>query len=238
MWIPLWTIVESASDMVRPVSSTPMDAPPLAAVVFDMDGTLIDSSRVVPAAFIATIEELGGPTLDRDEVIASYVLGPPATIMEHFLGRPVESSELDGYHARLRAEAERGVQPYPGIPEALEALARSVALGVFTNADLGNVDVLLGAAGLRDRFATVVGADEVAPNFKPSADGLLLACERLEVPAARTAYVGDSPQDGETAHRAGALAVGAKWGHLMDDVGGFDVMAGRPTDLPELLGLA
>jgi phosphoglycolate phosphatase/AHBA synthesis associated protein len=215
-----------------------MDAPPLEAVVFDMDGTLIDSSRVVPAAFIATIEELGGPTLDRDAVIASYVLGPPATIMEHFLARPLEPSEIDGYHARLRAEAERrGVQPYPGIREALEALARSVVFGVFTNADLGNVDVLLGAARLRDRFAVVVGADEVAPNFKPAADGLLLACERLEVPAARTAYVGDSPQDGETAHHAGALAVAARWGHLMEDVGGFDVVADRPTDLPVVLGL-
>jgi HAD superfamily hydrolase (TIGR01549 family) len=158
--------------------------------------------------------------------------------MEHFLGRPVEPSEIDGYHAGLRAEAERrGVQPYPGIPEALEALARSVALAVFTNADLGNVDVLLGAAGLRDRFAVVVGADEVAPNFKPAADGLLLACERLEVSAARTAYVGDSPQDGETAHRAAALAVAARWGHLMEDVGGFDVVADQPTDLPAVLGL-
>jgi beta-phosphoglucomutase-like phosphatase (HAD superfamily) len=107
--------------------------------------------------------------------------------MEHFLGRAVEPSEIDGYHARLRAEADRrGVQPYPGIPEALEALARSAALGAFTNADLGNVDVLLGAAGLRDRFAVVVGADEVAPNFKPAPDGLLLACERLQVPAERT----------------------------------------------------
>lgn len=238
MWIPLWTIVDSASDMVRPVSSAAMDVPPLEAVVFDMDGTLFDSSRVVPAAFVSTIEELGGPTLDRDEVIASYVLGPPATIMEHFLGRPVEASEIDGYHARLRAEAERrGVQPYPGIPETLEALARPVALGVFTNADLGNVDVLLGAADLRDRFAVVVGADEVAPNFKPAPDGLLLACERLRVPAGRTAYVGDSPQDGETARRAGALAVAARWGHLMGDVGGFDVAADRPTDLPAVLGL-
>ncbi|MDP9300308.1 MAG: HAD family hydrolase [Actinomycetota bacterium] len=213
-------------------------APRLRAVVFDMDGTLIDSSWVVPAAFIATIEELGGPALDRDEVMASYVLGPPATIMEHFLGRPIEPSEIDGYHARLRAEAERrGVQPYPGIVEALEALARSVALGVFTNADLGNVDVLLGTAGLRDRFAVVVGADEVTPNFKPAPDGLLLACERLEVTAAGTAYVGDSPQDGETAHRAGALAVAARWGDLMDDVGAFDFAADRPTDLPDVLGL-
>ena len=221
------------------VSSAAMSsAPRLQAVVFDMDGTLIDSSWVVPAAFIATIEELGGPRLDRDRVIASYVLGPPATIMERFLGRPIEPSEIDGYHARLRAEAERrGVKPYPGIVEGLEALARSVALGVFTNADLGNVDVLLRTAGLLDRFAAVVGADEVAPDFKPAPDGLLLACERLGVEAARTAYIGDAPQDGETAHRAGALAVAARWGHLMDDVSAFDVAADRPADLPDVLGL-
>src|SRR6266480_3258235 len=190
------------------VSSAAMGSPSrLQAVIFDMDGTLIDSSWVVPAAFIATIEELGGPKLDRDQVISSYVLGPPATIMERFLGRPIEPTEIDGYHARLRAEAERrGVKPYPGIVEALEALARSAALGVFTNADLGNVDVLL------------------------------LACERLEVEAARTAYVGDAPQDGETAHRAGALAVAARWGHLMDDVSAFDVVVDRPRDLPATLG--
>ena len=237
MWIPLWTIVDSPSDTVGPILRAVSSAP-LQAVVFDMDGTLIDSSWVVPAAFIATIEELDGPTLDRDEVVASYIIGTPAAIMERFLGRPIASSEIDGYHARLRAEADRrGVQPFPGIVEALEALARSVALGVFTNADLGNVDVLLGAAGLLDRFVAVVGADEVAPNFKPAPDGLLLACERLGVEAARTAYVGDSPQDGETAHSAGALAVAARWGHLMQDVGAFDIAVERPTDLPAVLGL-
>ncbi|HEX9298562.1 MAG TPA: HAD family hydrolase [Actinomycetota bacterium] len=212
--------------------------PPVQAVVFDMDGTLIDSSSVVPAAFIATIEELGGPKLGRDEVIRSYVLGPPAVIIERFLGRPVESSELDAYHARLRIEAARlGVRPYSGIVEALDVLSRSVMLGVFTNADLGNTDVLLAAAGLRDRFAAAVGADEVAPDFKPAPDGLLLACERLGVAAPRTAYVGDSPQDGETAHRAGALAVAARWGHLMEDVDAFDVVVDRPRDLPATLGL-
>jgi phosphoglycolate phosphatase-like HAD superfamily hydrolase len=58
------------------------------------------------------------------------------------------------------------------------------------------------------------------------------------VPVARTAYVGDSPQDGETAHHAGALAVAARWGHMMEDVGRFDVVADRPTDLPAVLGLA
>ena len=86
------------------------------AVVFDMDGTLIDTSAVVPAAFGATIRELGGPDLTDDEMIESYVLGPPAAIMRHFLERDVSEAEVEGYHERLADEARKShLRPYPGI---------------------------------------------------------------------------------------------------------------------------
>jgi HAD superfamily hydrolase (TIGR01509 family) len=207
------------------------------AVVFDMDGTLIDTSAVVPAAFGATIRELGGPDLTDDEMIDSYVLGPPAAIMSHFLERDVSEAELEAYHERLADEARtHHLQPYPGILEALDALG-GVGLGVFTNADQGNMRVLLGAAGIRDRFAVAVGADSVAPRFKPEPDGLLLACEGLGVRAARTAYVGDGPLDAETARRAGATSVAAGWGHQLEDGSAFDLVVETPTDLAPALGL-
>jgi len=241
----MWISVNNPTDMAA-VSSAAMSTPPrLQAVVFDMDGTLIDSSWVVPAAFIATITELGGPTLKRDEVIASYVIGTPAAIMERFLGRPIDPSEIDGYHARLRAEtALRGVHPYPGIVGTLEALAGSVALGMFTNADLGNVDVLLEASPrgidlteVRAHMTALEGVKDVHDLHAWTITSGLLACERLGVTAASTAYVGDSPQDGETAHHAGSVAVAARWGHPMRDVSAFDLAVDRPMDLPDALGL-
>ncbi len=207
------------------------------ALVFDMDGTLIDTSGVVPGAFAATIRELGGPDLTDDEVIESYVLGPPAAIMLHFLGRTVSEAELDGYHERLADEARRNdLRPYPGIPEALDSLG-GAGLGIFTNADQGNISVLLGTAGIRDRFRVAVGADAVAPRFKPEPDGLLLACEGLGVRASQTAYVGDGPLDAETARRAGAMSVAAGWGHQLVDASPFDLEVETPTELAGALGL-
>jgi HAD superfamily hydrolase (TIGR01549 family) len=210
---------------------------PIEAVVFDMDGTLIDTSAVVPPAFGATIRELGGPDLTDDEMIESYVLGPPASIMSHFLERDVSEAELEGYHERLADEARKHhLQPYPGIPEALDALG-GVRLGIFTNADRGNMRVLLGAAGIRDRFAVAVGADAVAPRSKPEPDGLLLACDGLGVRPTRTAYVGDGPLDAETARRAGAMSVAAGWGHQLEDGSAFDLVVETPTELAAALGL-
>lgn len=235
----MWTSVESASDTSWTPPRILLPVPALDAVVFDMDGTLFDSSLVVPRAFADTIRALGGPSLTRDEVVGSYAIGPPEPIMAHFLQRPVTAEELGAYHARLAGEAaEQGLQPYPGVETALDALAPLVALGVFTNADTGNASTLLGTAGLGDRFGAVVGANEVAPHFKPEPDGLLLACERLGVRAERTAYVGDSPFDALVARRAGAIAVAAAWGHLHDRAAEVDLVVDDPRTLPAALGLA
>ena len=55
-------------------------------VVWDMDGTLLDTTAVVPDAFVAAVLELGGPAVDRDDVVSAYSMGVPEAILEHFLG--------------------------------------------------------------------------------------------------------------------------------------------------------
>jgi HAD superfamily hydrolase (TIGR01509 family) len=206
----------------------------LRAVVWDMDGTLIDSSTVVPDAYITAIGRLGGPALTREAVVAAYTLGPPAIMLTHLLGRASTDADVEEYLGCLRASAALA-RPYPGIETTLERLRGRVELGVFTGASHTSALVLLEAAGLAERFAVVVGGDEVERQ-KPAPDGVLLACKSLGVSPAGAAYVGDSPSDLQAARSSGARAFAAGWGHLYSPEEPADLVLDRPEDLLDLVG--
>jgi HAD superfamily hydrolase (TIGR01549 family) len=205
----------------------------LAGVIWDMDGTLFDSSSVVPGAYIAALRESGSGEISAEQVIAVYGLGPPAVLLSHFLGRPATDEEVDRYHRELEAAA-RATAVYPGIVEVLEAMRPQVRLAVFTGASRRAAGILLTATGLSKFFDEVVGGDEVA-NAKPAPDGVLEACRRLSVLPAEAAYVGDAAVDLEAARRAEVLAVGAAWGHMYSADSVADVVARSPADVDALV---
>ncbi|NES27328.1 HAD-IA family hydrolase [Micromonospora terminaliae] len=207
---------------------------PVAGIVFDMDGTLIESHEVVPAAYRAAVRAGGGPERTDAEVIAAYSLGSPADLLTHLLGRPATGADLDTYHAELAALAER-VTVYPGVTEVLAEVAARVPVGLFTGASHRAAEILLDRVGLLGRFRVVLGDDQVA-RPKPAPDGVELACRRLGVAPGRAAYVGDSPLDLRAARDSGAVAVAAAWGHQYDPAEAADVSVTRPGDLLALLG--
>jgi HAD superfamily hydrolase (TIGR01509 family) len=203
------------------------------AVIFDMDGTLIDSMDPVNDAFIETIVAAGGPIYTHAEIVAAFPKGPSDRMLTHLLGRPVAEEESADYHRRLDEKAA-SLAPYPGITDALDALAQSKRLAVFTGAGRVSLRMLLGGTGLLERFEVITGGDEIA-NAKPAPDGILLTCERLGVEPARAAYVGDSGPDMEAARAAGSIAVGAAWGNLWRSSHPADLTAAVPADLVALL---
>jgi len=205
------------------------------AVVFDMDGTLLDSLPVVLDCYRTTVEEMGGPSLTPDDVLSSFALGPAATMLSTLIGRPVGAEAVACYEQHLTDAADR-VAPYPGISEALETLAGSLPLGVFTAADTSAAELLLTATGLRDTIGPVVGGDRPVRS-KPDPDGLLAVCAMLDVAPTNVAYVGDGPSDVEVARSCGAMAVAAAWGHQFRDDRGGDVVVRSPGELLELLGV-
>jgi HAD superfamily hydrolase (TIGR01509 family) len=206
----------------------------LRALVFDMDGTLIDSARAIPAAYIATIRDIDGKVLTSDEVIAAYSVGPPHAMLSHFLGREAIAAEVDHYHRILQRHAN-GITAFRGIQKALTALGQKVSLAVFTGASRRACHMLLDGAGLLRHFDAVVGGDEVK-RPKPAPDGIDLACRRLNVAPEAAAYIGDAPNDLEAGRRSGALAVAAAWGHENLEGAGADEVVESPELLLRLLG--
>ncbi|MFE0176164.1 HAD family hydrolase [Streptomyces sp. NPDC059002] len=204
------------------------------ALVWDMDGTLLDSGEVVPDAFVETVRRLGGPSPGRAEVVALYALGPPRIMLSRLLQRPCAEDDLDLYHAVL-ADTAAGAVVYPGIRDTLDALHGSVPLAVFTGASRRAAQILLSATGLADRFDAVVGGDEV-DRQKPDPEGVLSACLRIGVRAHDTVYTGDAPRDLLAARAAGARAAAAGWGHQYDPGAPADLTLRTPLDLLPVFG--
>jgi HAD superfamily hydrolase (TIGR01509 family) len=203
------------------------------AVVWDMDGTLLDSSVAAPAAFMAAVLELGGREVTAQEVITAYPLGPPAVILARLLGRPVTDSDTEAYYSRL---GQASVEPYPDVAATLAELrARGHVVAVFTGASRRAAVLLLRAAGLA--ADVLVGGEEVA-RPKPAPDGLMLAAERLGLRPADLAYVGDSPLDTRAARAAGSYAAAASWGHMFDAAEPADSILTCPKQALDLLAVA
>lgn len=180
------------------------------AVVFDLDGTLLDTMTSVPLAYAQAIRERGGPGLTPDQVVAAWHVGPAPVVLAHFLGRAVTDGDLECFHDRIEVAAE-SARPFAGIAELLQALrCEGHALAVFTSATGRIAAPMLAGTGLREYFPIVVTGDMVA-SPKPAPDGLLDTCRLLGVPATATAYVGDSSTDLRCAQTAGAMPIHARW---------------------------
>jgi HAD superfamily hydrolase (TIGR01509 family) len=200
-------------------------------VVWDMDGTLLDSSVVVPAAFAAALARRGGPVVDAATVVAAYPLGTAEVIMAHLAGREITGADMDEYY---RALASATIATYPGIDATLAGLrAGGHVIAVFTGASRQAAGILLAAAGVS--VDVLVGGDQVR-RPKPAADGLLLAASLLGVPATELAYVGDSPADMGAARAAGSHGAVAAWGHMYDPAVAADSVLTEPGQVLSLLG--
>jgi HAD superfamily hydrolase (TIGR01549 family) len=203
-------------------------------VVFDMDGTLLDSSRTVPAAYAAAVHELCGRICSEAEIIAGYSAGPAGALIALFTGRPSTDADVDCWHHHLESRLHL-TSVYAGIHEALDELKTlGLKLGVFTGATRRAARAQLDHGGLTRFFDVVVASDEIG-RVKPAPDGLLLAAERLIAPPDRLAYVGDALNDLRCARAVGAIPVAAAWGHLFEPDDEPHVVASTPRDLVTIL---
>ncbi|GAB4279647.1 MAG: HAD family hydrolase [Coriobacteriia bacterium] len=211
------------------------DTIPFEAVLFDFDGTLIDTCELIRVSFRYATRVVLGEAVP-DEVLTRNVGAPLIEQMEEIApGRGRELVEV--YREFNHAKHDELTRPFDGVEEMLRHLqGAGVPLGVVTSK--GRVAVQLGVdlIGL-DRFTdTVITADDVEIH-KPDPHPLLVAAERLGVDIRQTMYVGDSPHDVASANAAGAVSVAALWGMFTEEqllAASPDELAMRPSDVVEI----
>jgi HAD superfamily hydrolase (TIGR01509 family) len=205
----------------------------LLGVVFDLDGTLVDSMSAFPIVYVRTIRLLGGPNLGPDDVIAALHLGSTAEVLAHFLGRPTTTADLDCFYEAATAAASV-VRPFDGVAGMLDTLkGRGIKLGLLTGATRRTTELLLDSCGITRHFVSVVAGDEVS-RPKPAPDGLLRVCKGLDVAPTRAAYVGDTQADIDCAIEAGCIAVLATWGDRNITAVGAHATAASPAQVTSL----
>lgn len=199
-------------------------------LVWDMDGTLLDSTAVVPDAFVAAVRELGGGEVNRDDVVASYSRGVPEKILEHLLHRELHPGEEEAYYRRLLGAH---LLPYDGVLQTLDKLrAMSHPVVVFTGASTRAATTLLQSAGIA--VDLLIGG-EMVHHPKPAPDGIQLAAKKLNKSPTKVVYVGDAPTDLQAAKAAAAISAAAAWGHLYAASEPADVTLDRPAHALQIL---
>lgn len=218
-----------------------MTRPGAGAVVFDLDGTLVDSAADLAGAASALAVELGGRALSVPEVIAMVGEGVAVLVRRALTAAGLDPATpratarfLELYDARLLDQT----QLYPGIPVVLAALDPVVPLAVLTNKPLAPAERLLEALGVRHQFVEVIGGDGRWPR-KPDPAGLIAL--RGHAAGGPIVLVGDSPVDEETAARAGAAFVLARYGFGAAKFAGpaaTPYVAASPLALIDVIGRA
>ena len=187
-------------------------------VVFDLDGTLVDSRRDLANAANATLEHYGCPT-HSEEAIGRMVGDGAATLVARAFAAakcPQPPDALQRFLAIYNAGLLDFTRPYDGIVEVLSALEHDVVLAVLTNKPADATHRILEGLDLKRFFGPrVLGGDGPFPR-KPDPTGLVSTIVDAGVRAAETLMVGDSVVDWQTARSAGTAACLVEYGFGLD----------------------
>jgi phosphoglycolate phosphatase len=230
-------------------------------LVFDLDGTLIDSSLDLCNTINATLEDAGKPTLPH-ALIASYIGDGAAMLVRRALGDPGDADSLDPnnpagdalFHRAFdfflsyyRAHKLDNTRLYPGVIEALTTIRTAhpdLPMAVLTNKPVNPSREICAALGLAPFFFQNYGGNSFASK-KPDPEGLLaLIVEASELTGkgtspAEVVMIGDSDIDVLTARRAGAISVGCTFGLAPHTLAAAapDFTVDSPSEWPQVLGI-
>ena len=208
------------------------------ALIFDLDGTLIDSKRDLVLSVNATLREMRRAELPED-LVASYVGSGAPVLISRALGEAAEPEELQRalnfFLAHYDEHKLDFTKAYLGVREALEEL-RDVPMAVLTNKPV-NISVrILEGLGLAQFFRAIHGGNSFATK-KPDPLGANTILEEMDIVGAQAAMVGDSEVDVQTARNAGMISAIVNFGFGRHDRERFpaDIYIDRMEELVPLV---
>ena len=211
-------------------------------VLFDLDGTLIDTAPDFIRCLNQLREQHGLPALPHEHIRRSVSNGARAMIRVGFGLEPEHPDYLEKHTAFLDLyEAGVAVETslFEGMDELLKALEeQGIPWGIVTNKPARFAVPLIEALNLADRCAALVCPDHVAQR-KPHPESLFLACQQIGADPATGIYVGDHERDIEAGRNAGMKTIAVRYGYIEEpeaiDLWQADLIADTVTDLAKLL---
>ena len=226
----------------------PLPARQIRLIVFDLDGTLIDSRKDLANSVNAMLVEFGRQTLP-EEIIASYIGDGAGMLVRRALGDPhneaLVEEALEHFLIWYREHKLDHTHVYGGVFEALAALRHlpdgggERSMAVLTNKPIGPSVAICEALELSPHFFRIYGGNSFETK-KPDPIGLLTLIHEAGVTAEETLMVGDSDVDLLTAQRAGAWSLGCKYGlspHTIENIPA-DVLVDEPLEWIEVFAAA
>jgi phosphoglycolate phosphatase len=215
------------------------------AVLFDLDGTLIDSAPDLAGAANELREAHGLPALPYESFRPMVGAGARGMIGVAFDVGPTHASfaELrDDFLRRYEQRMTRQTRVFEAVVPVLEALERRhTKWGIVTNKAMRFTDPLVRSLGLHPRAAAVISGD-TTPHSKPHPEPLLEAARRVGLAPSQCIYVGDDLRDVQAGHAAGMATAVAGWGYLglgePIESWGAEFIVRQPAELLNLLGMA
>ena len=213
------------------------------AIVWDLDGTLVDSAPDLATALNTVLDMRGFFTLSLGEVRKMIGNGVPKLVERGFnaVGVRPDAAQLDELVAlfvpQYKACATDNTLPYPGVIEALQEIhSMNIPMGVCTNKPEAFTRQILDGLGLSGYFSSVVGGDSTSAR-KPDPEPVLACLRGLVAEPASSLMIGDSVHDVHAAHAAGVMIGVVPWGYRsapVEDLGA-DFVLSDVTALPGMI---
>ena len=217
----------------------------LRAVLFDMDGTLLDTAPDFIAICQAMRAARDLPPTD-EQGIRDVISGGAKAMIQASFDLPPEAAGFEALRLEFLERYQQGCAVhshlYEGMAQLLEDIEQANLIwGVVTNKPLRFAEPIMQQLGLAERSAVLICPDHVTRS-KPDPEPLLLACSKLDLDPASVLFVGDDLRDIESGRDAGTRTAAVRYGYIHPndnpDHWGADVVVDHPSDLRQVLDQA